>query len=158
MSSAAIPKYTIALQHLERGIELYLRGDSYYSALHLAGAAEEIFKVYVRALPPAAGEAPRSASDQMQELFLELSSAISKSEREELSSWFHERTYTAKNSVKHKRGLTDHSVDFDPREEAEEMLELAVSTYFQLFARTNIPYVACIENFDRALKSRGRVG
>lgn len=134
---------------------MYLRGDSYFSALHLAGAAEEIFKVYVKALSSSSGQACGPISDQMQELFLALSSPESKAERKRLSDWFHDRTYNAKNSVKHKRGVGDNSVDFDPRSEAEEMLELAISTYFQLFAHANIPYVACIENFDVARKSQG---
>ena len=49
MSQAeAVPKHAIAGEHLDRAIELYLRGDSFYSALHLGGAAEEILNVYAR--------------------------------------------------------------------------------------------------------------
>jgi hypothetical protein len=148
-SAAAVPKFTAALELLERGIELYLRGDSYYSALHLAGAAEEVLAVYVRSLPSEPPSPTGSAADQLQEAFIALSSPASAQEREAAAKWFHDRTYDAKNSVKHKRGRGDHSVDFEPKEEAAELLELAVSTYFQLFSRTNIPYLPCIESFDR---------
>lgn len=153
-SALAVPKITAALELLERGIELYLRGDSYYSSLHLAGAAEEVFAVYVRDFPPEPASVQGSASDQLQEAFIALYSPASAKERKAAAKWFHDRTYDAKNSVKHKRGRSDHSLDFEPKEEAAELLELAVSTYFQLFSRTNVPYLRCIEDFDRERRDR----
>jgi hypothetical protein len=150
MSSTAVtPKFTVALELLDRAIELYLRRDSYYSALHLAGAAEEILAVYVRELPTDSPSGAGSASDQLKQLF----AAVTNQEDSQASEkWFHHRTYNAKNSVKHRRGKGDNFVDFDPKKEAEELLELAVSTYFQLFSRTSIPYLPSVEAFDRYRK------
>ena len=145
-STAAVPKFTAALELLDRAIELYLRRDSYYSALNLAGAAEEVLAVYARELPADPGSGVGSASDQLKKLFVAMATL---EEREAAEKWFHDRTYNAKNSVKHKRGKGDNFVDFDPKEEAGELLELAVSTYFQLFSRTNIPYLPSVEAFDR---------
>ena len=153
-TAAVVPKYTAALEFLERAIELYLRGDSYYAALHLAGASEEVLAVYVRGLPSGPSSTCGSTSDQLKQLFIALDSPPSDKEREAAAKWFHDRTYNAKNSVKHKRGQRDHSLDFNPKEEAEELIELAMSTYFQLFSRTNIPYLACIEDFDRQRRSQ----
>jgi len=148
-TQATVPKYTASLELLSRGIELYLRGDSYYSALHLAGAAEEVLAVYVRELPPETLSGTSSASDQMRHAFVALSAPDSPQDRESLEKWFHDRTYAAKNSVKHKRGHRDRLVDFDPKLEAAELLDLAVSTYFQLFSRAELPYLPCIEAFDQ---------
>ena len=145
-STAAVPKFTAALELLDRAIELYLRRDSFYSALNLAGAAEEVLAVYARELPADPASGVGSASDQLKELFVTMATH---EEREAAEKWFHDRTYNAKNSVKHKRGKRDNSVDFDPKEEAGELLDLAVSTYFQLFSRTNIPYLPSVEAFDR---------
>lgn len=47
----------------------------------------------------------------------------------------------------------DQLVDFDPKLEAAELLELAVSTYFQQFTRTDLPYLPCFENFDKKRRS-----
>ena len=146
---ATVPKYTASLELLTRAIELYLRGDSYYSALHLAGAAEEVLAVYVRDLPADPSSGVGSASDQLKQAFLALSDPASPTDKEALEKWFRHRTYAAKNSVKHKFGRKDYVLDFPPQQEAAELLELAVSTYFQLFARTGIPYVPSIEAFDQ---------
>lgn len=147
-SQATVQKYVGSLELLSRGIELYLRGDSYYSALHLAGAAEEVLAVYVRDLPADSSSGVGSVSDQLKEAFLAMSETGSPTDTKALEKWFHDRTYAAKNSVKHKFGRNDHVLDFPPQQEAAELLELAVSTYFQLFSRTGIPYLSCIEAFD----------
>lgn len=144
-----VPKYTASLELLSRGIELYLRGDSYYAALHLAGAAEEVFAVYVRELPPEPLTGCGSASDQLRQAFVALSDPSRPQDEKSLEKWFHDRTYAAKNAVKHKRGRRDYLVDFDPKLEAGELLDLAVSTYFQLFSRTDLSYLSCIEAFDK---------
>ena len=148
-SQEAVPKYTASLELLSRAIELYLRGDSYYSALHLAGAAEEVLAVYVRDLSTDSSSGVGSVSDQLKQAFVALSDPTSPKDEKAIKKWFHDRTYAAKNSVKHKSGRKDHVVDFPPQQEAAELLELAVSTYFQLFSRTGIPYLPCIEAFDQ---------
>ncbi|MDA3875657.1 MAG: hypothetical protein PF483_01055 [Halothiobacillus sp.] len=146
---AHVPKYTASLELLSRGIELYLRGDSYYSALHRAGAVEEVLAVYVRELPPEPFTGSGSASDQLKQAFVALSDPACPKDEESLKKWFHKRTYEAKNAVKHKRGHRDDLVDLDPKLEAAELLDLAVSTYFQMFSRTDLPYLPCIEDLDK---------
>ena len=145
-------KLSAALELLDRSIELYLRQDSYLSALHLAGAAEEVLAVYVRDIPVDSTQGAGSASGQFKKLFVAISGASSQKEIEVAEKWIHDRIFDAKNSVKHVRGKSDFTVDFDPKCEAGEMLDLAISTYFQLFARSNIPYLSRIEMFDRLRK------
>ncbi|UNP29300.1 hypothetical protein [Lysobacter gummosus] len=153
---AIVPKYTVALELLERAIELYMRGDSYYAALHLGGAAEEVLAVYVRAMPPSASNGQRAAADQFKDAFLTFSSPASPEERAGAERWIHNRMFDAKNSVKHKRGRKDEAVDFDAEQEAHDAIDLAISTYFQLFSYLNLPCLACIKNFDA--KGRNKQG
>lgn len=138
------PKYLIALEHLDRSIELYLRGDSYYSALHLGGAAEEILAVYVRE----AQESP--AFDQFKEMVLAISSPVTPKEAEETKEWIYKRMTDAKNSVKHKRGKKDKVVQFDSKEEAHDVIDRAITTYIQLLSHYNLPYISRIRDFDTA--------
>lgn len=86
-----VPKYAAALEMLSRGIELYLRGDSYYSSLHLAGAAEEVLAVYVRELPPDKAHGAGSVSDQLKQAFLALSEPGASRDEDDLGKWFHNR-------------------------------------------------------------------
>ncbi len=161
----AVPKYNASLELLSRGIELYLRGDSYYSVLHLAGAAEEVLAVYVRELTPeqlkrfaelAGGSGVGSASDQMRRAFIALSDPACPHHKQSLEKWFHARTYAAKNAVKHRRGQRDNVVDFDPKLEAAELLDLAISTYFQLFSIMSLPWLPCIEEFEKRRRIEGQ--
>jgi len=56
MAVTSTPKLSIAVEFLERAIELHLRGNSYHSAIHLAGAAEELLNVYTREIELDRGE------------------------------------------------------------------------------------------------------
>lgn len=42
-----VSKLAIAAEYLNRAIELYFRGDAYFSALHLAGATQELLGKFV---------------------------------------------------------------------------------------------------------------
>ena len=139
-----IEKYLIAIEHLDTSIELYLRGDTYYSALHLAGAAEEIFAVYVREI----NKSP--AFDEFQNIVLAFSSPTTPKEVEETKDWIYKRMTYAKNSVKHKRGKKDSIVRFDPKEEAHDLIDRAITTYIQLISHYNMPFISRIRDFDAA--------
>lgn len=88
------------------------------------------------------------AVHQAKDAFLALSSPTSPEERARAERWIHNRMFDAKNSVKHKRGRKDEAVDFDAEQEARDAIDMAISTYFQLFSYLNLPYLACIKNFD----------
>ena len=148
--AATFPKHKVALELLERAIELYLRGDSYYSALHLGGAAEEVFAVYIRDLKDQLPAETKPASDQMKEAFLVYKSPGSPRERAVAEKWIHNRMFAAKNSVKHKQGKGDLVVAFDAKEEAFAVIDLAISNYFSLFSHTKLPWIPCVEEFDQA--------
>lgn len=153
MTFASIPKHDVALELLDRSIELYLRGDSFYAALHLAGAAEELLAVYARAIPIAPAVALSPAFDQMKEAIVSLISPQSPAERIDAEKWAHDRLSDAKNSVKHKRGPRDDSVNFDSKEEAYDVIDRAITTYFQLLSVLRLPHLPSVQAFDARRRS-----
>ena len=56
MAVTSAPKLSIAVEFLERAIALHLRGNSFYSSIHLAGAAEELLNVFTREIELDRGE------------------------------------------------------------------------------------------------------
>lgn len=74
-----------------------------------------------------------------------------------MEKWIYDRTFDAKNSVKHKRGKKDFGVDFDSRQEAYEIIDLAVSNYFIIFSNFNsyfdLPWLAKVSDFDASKRA-----
>ena len=153
MSSAAILKSEVACELLDRAVELHLRGDSFFSALHLGGAAEEILAVCARELPTGAGTFMKPAFDQMKEAIVALSNPTSEEDAKRIEKWAHDRMSEAKNSVKHKRGAKDHTVGFDAKEESYNVIDRAITTYFQLWSPLSLPYLPSIQEFDQRRRS-----
>ena len=156
MPSAAIPKSEVACELLSRAIELHLRGDSYFAALHLGGAAEEVLAVCAREIPAVGGTFMKPAFDEMKELIVELSDPKSEQEERRLQKWAHDRLSEAKNSVKHKRGPQDRTVNFDAKEESYDVIDRAITTYFQLWSPLHLPYLPSIQEFDQRRRSERR--
>ncbi|KFN41771.1 hypothetical protein [Arenimonas oryziterrae] len=155
-STAPTPKLAVALELLERAIELYLRGDSYYSSLHLGGAAEEVLAIYIRDLSDELPATAKPASDHLKDAFLAFKAPSSPRERVAAEKWIHDRMFEAKNTVKHKRGKRDLTVSFDAKEEAFDVVDLAVSNYFVLFSHMQLPWMPCVEQFDQARRREYR--
>jgi len=151
--SDRIPKHAIAMEHLERAMELYQRGDSYYSALHLGAAAEEILAVYARDTQISSTQTLKPSFDEFKEAVFALSAASSPAEQAKTEKWIHDRMTDAKNSVKHKAGRKDAYVGFDAKEEAYVVIDRAISTYFQLFLPLRLPYLPSIQDFDAKRRS-----
>lgn len=148
MSVAKVQKFDVALELLERAIDLYLRRDSYYSALHLGGAAEEVLAAYAREVKTSPTTTLVPAFDQFKDAVLKISASSSPEDAAKTEKWIYDRMMDAKNSVKHKRGTKDRSVSFDPREEAYDVIDRAITTYFQLFSVLELRSLQSIENFD----------
>ena len=149
MTSSAVSKSEVACELLDRAIELHLRGNSYYAALHLGGAAEEVLAVCAREMPVAAGSFMKPAFDQMKEAIVALSNPESEQEARRIEKWAHDRMNEAKNSVKHKRGPKDKTVNFDAKEESYDIIDRAITTYFQLWSPLRLPYLPSIQEFDQ---------
>jgi hypothetical protein len=152
MSVTVTLKISIATEFLERAIELFLRGDSYHAALHLAGAAEEILNVHARAIEFPDGTRMAPTFDQIKDATISVLAPATPAEKARAEKWTHDRMTIAKNSVKHMRGARDKHVQFDSEVEAEEVISRAISTFFQVQPAMGLPVVRLIEAFDRAMR------
>lgn len=154
MPSTVAQKSEVACELLDRAIELFLRGDSYYAALNLGGASEEILTVFAREVPLSEGTFIEPAFDQMKRAIIALSHPTSELEAKEYEKWAHDRMKKAMNSVKHKRGPQDRMVDFDVEEESYDIIDRAITTYFQLWLPLKLPYLPSIQAFDQARRTK----
>ena len=122
-----ISKRTIAAEYLTRAIELYFRGDSYFSAIHLAGAAQELLGKFVE----------RTGADSAHTSLVKGAVRISKYLNEDGEPSTEKKIRAlinhAKNRVKHMDDEGDDVIDFDARAQAKELLDLAVSEFYHLW-------------------------
>ncbi|OBY81762.1 hypothetical protein [Delftia sp. JD2] len=150
MHTDSTPKYEVAVELLDWAIRAYVSGEGYYAALHLAGAAEEVLAVYLRApendLQPAA--------DSFHELVSHLACPADKREAEDLKKYCLDRMNGPRNSVKHKRGHGDNVVTFDAEEEASESIERAYSNYTQLLRKIPLRDLPSIGTFELARRAK----
>ena len=150
MHPDSTPKYEVAVELLDWALQAFLSGTGHYAALHLAGAAEEVLAVYLRApehkLTPAA--------ESFASLFLHLSSPASQQEAAQLTKWVVDRMNEPRNSVKHKQGHSDHAVTFDAEEEADDAIDRAISNYTQLLGKLPLRHLPSIGTFDQARRAK----
>lgn len=95
----------------------------------------------------------KPAFDQMKEAIVTLSKPSSAAERQEVEKWAHKRMNDAKNSIKHKRGAKDNSVNFDARQESYDMIDRAITTYVQLFSIHRLRHLPSIQEFDQSRRA-----
>jgi hypothetical protein len=148
----AIPKHAVATELLDRALRLYFEGDSYFAALHLAGAAEEVLAVYIRGLKEDDGEPLVPAFDSLREAAALLAEREVGADRKVVERRIGEAMNEAKNSTKHKRGRSDEFVDFDARTEAKQMLDFAVANYYQLAPSLGLAHTPLLERFNDELR------
>ena len=147
-----IGKQTIAAEYLTRAIELYFRGDSYFSALHLAGAAQELLGKFVE----------RTGTDSAHTSLVKGAVRISKFVNEDgepsTEKQIRAAVNYAKNRVKHMDNEGDDAVDFDPRIQARDMLNLAVSEFYYLWGNgANLELSDEIEKYNRYQVERSAI-
>lgn len=123
MSSAQTPKLVIAVEYLDTAAVLWLHEVNHYSAMHLAGAAEEI-----------AGKACRISGkrahydDLRKNVLRMLSSAGIAHTEKQLTEAF----YGPKNAIKHMDSKNDATVSIDARKEAAEYICAAYCNFEKL--------------------------
>ncbi|EHR70720.1 hypothetical protein BurJ1DRAFT_1866 [Burkholderiales bacterium JOSHI_001] len=133
------PKHQVAVELLDRAVQMYFAGDSYFAALHLAGAAEEILAVYVREELGADGKPRRTAYDDIHRAAIEFATRVDQTPRKKIEQEIADLMNWPKNSTKHRRGQGDHHVLFDPKSEARIMIDFAISNYDRLTLRLRLP-------------------
>ncbi|KWA39974.1 hypothetical protein WL27_15065 [Burkholderia multivorans] len=131
----------VATELLTEALRLFLEGKAYFAALNLAGAAEEVFGKFVQAN----GGVP--ALHSVRALALKFEEAL-REDGDEVSPPTTEKDMAdvinhAKNMTKHR--ITD--VDFDPKEEAQDLLDRAVQNYNSLQSLLNLSEIALVNDY-----------
>ena len=138
-------KLAVATELLDRALLMYYAGDSYFAALHLAGAAEELLAVYVKKYGGTSSfESLKSAAVRMSKFFSDDRTSSNPKDIGDLLN-------AAKNSTKHMRGKNDTQVRFDARSEAKEMLDLAVTNYYFLMGFHELTETDMLRRFNAEL-------
>ena len=124
MPSVEYKKINIASKMLETALKLFLEDKDYFSALHLAGACEEILGKQIEFLGKETSIESNIKAIQAIKKTLSGIDMTDKDERDTFNS--------AKNSIKHMRDGNDSTITMDPEYEAEEMLSRALTNWNRL--------------------------
>ena len=122
MPVTATNKIAIACELLDSSLRLYYEGGSDYSALHLAGAAEEIFGSYVK---QHGGE---TAFESLRSATVKISAFLDKNSTESSPKEIADIMNHAKNNTKHGSG----EVSLSARSEAKDLLDRAIQNHHYL--------------------------
>ncbi|HZX76345.1 hypothetical protein [Lysobacter sp.] len=144
----AVEKLTVACEFLEQALRLYY--ESYhFSAIHLAGAAEELLGAHLTLLGQSSTfHSYRTAGVELANA-LGSGSPVTRKDMEGLLNH-------AKNRSKHMDLAEDNFITFDPAEEARELLDRAVSDYYHLMQYCQLPETPLVARFNReVLGARG---
>jgi len=139
----AVQKLTVASELLEQALRLYYE-NHYFSALHLAGAAEELLGAHLRVM----GQS--SAFHSFRTAGVELVKGSSDGPLmtgKEMEGLLNH----AKNRTKHMDSAEDSVVTFDPAEEAHDLLDRAVSDYYHLMQYCPLAETPLVARFNREI-------
>ena len=136
-------KLAVATQQLDTALRLYFGRREYFSAITLAGAAEEILGVYPKIhKQPNAFDADLESSLRVYR-WLHGTDGSSDSMQKTINR--------VKNSAKHMRGKNDVRLTCDPREEARDILDRAVTNYYHLMSFEDLSETPRIRRFNAHL-------
>jgi hypothetical protein len=136
-------KLSVATQQLDTALRLYFGRRDYFSAITLAGAAEEILGVYLkRHRQPNAFDEDLEASLRVYRWLHNQDTSPEK---------MHKTINRVKNAAKHMQGFADVELFCDPREEARTILDRAVSNYYHLMSFEDLRETPRIRRFNEHL-------
>jgi hypothetical protein len=146
MGAKAHAKLDVATQQLDTALRLYFGRRDYFSAITLAGAAEEILGVYLKR-----HKQPNAFDDD-----LDASLRVYRWLHKEDGSpeWMQESINRVKNAAKHMRGRGDLELICDPRDEAQSILDRAVTNYYRLMSFEDLAETPRIRRFNEHLVSK----
>jgi len=121
MPEAVYSKLDIAREHLDAAIEFFLAGNHFFSAIHLAAAAEELFGAHLpnsRRISTLAWKAEKGLKSKLGH------TASDREARKSVNEW--------KNEVKHMNDDTSPTLKIDPVFAAEYHIEQALINFYKL--------------------------
>lgn len=118
-------KRAVALSLLQEAIVIYKRGNNFFAALHLAGAADEVLGKYLDV------KGIKHSLKTKKDAFILISKELYKREIED--NYVINFLNKAKNSIKHldAKDKNDH-ISMDPKEEAKDMIDRAITNWWLL--------------------------
>src|SRR5215813_5965710 len=123
MTEIEVPMLEIAREYLDAALEFFLKQTKFFCAIHLAGAAGELFDAHLQK----SEQFFRSAWKAEEALMSEAGSAPSDAEaRQSVNKW--------KNEVKHMNDGSQ-TVTIDPEFAAECLIEKALVSFYKLKLR-----------------------
>ena len=143
--SAPTPKLIVAVELLDRALRLYYEGGSDFSALHLAGAAEELLGKHVE------DKVGQSSFASLKAAAVCFSKYLNAGGEESTPKAIAVVMNRAKNSTKHMDDMSDGSVSFDPRAEAHALLDRAVTNFYQAMSHFQLQETDLIRRFNQEL-------
>lgn len=145
---SATSKLDIATELLDRALKLFYERDSYFSAIHLAGAAEEVLGAYVTS------HGGVSAFESLRDGEVKLSKHIRDDGIESSPKRIANAMNHAKNATKHMDDGDDDRVYFNAEFEARELLDRAVMNYYDLMQFLPLRETPLLQRFNSELTSR----
>ncbi|WKT61902.1 hypothetical protein Q2E61_06815 [Microbulbifer thermotolerans] len=124
MAIAAHNRRCMALRQLETALSLYFEKEDYYSVITLSGAADEIFGQLLKA------EKKENSLENINKSVAEIYKSLTGEDFDPKE--IAKRANRARNSLKHWSPGQPLVVEFDAREEAQDMLNRAIDNYWQL--------------------------
>jgi hypothetical protein len=140
-------KLIVAVELLDRALQMYYEGNSYFASLNLAGAAEEILAAYVKKY------GGTSSFESMRDLALMISKQdIEKNyiddDIEPTAKSINFIINQAKNTTKHMDKPNDDLVYFDAQAEAKDCLDRAVNNYYYLMNFLDLEETSLLQRFN----------
>ncbi|MCG6976866.1 MAG: hypothetical protein LJE56_10795 [Acidiferrobacterales bacterium] len=140
------PKLEIGLELLETSLRCYFETKEYYSSLHLAGAAEEILGAHLTII----GEENSFRNTKRSTLAVGKEIIGTTQTGKEVTNFLN----YFKNHTKHMNGIEDSAVGFSGKEEAYEILDRAISDFYNLMNYFNLSETELIRRFNQRLNAK----
>jgi hypothetical protein len=137
------PKQRVALELLDSALQMYY-AKNYFAAIHLAGAAEELFGTYLELWKSAKPAADSFHDEAVQLLGYGLGEVPAALSKQLYRAIFHSR-----NRTKHMNLQDDHDINFDPLLEAETVLSRALSNFYEVAEMLGVRPTRRMYRFDR---------
>jgi hypothetical protein len=138
-------KLLVATELLDRALRLYYEGNSDFAALHLAGAAEELLAKHIEA------KGGESSFTNLRDAAVGLSKYLNESGEASTPKSIANVMNHAKNATKHMALKDDQLVFFDARSEAHDLLDRAVSNYYQAMSEHELEETELVRRFNHDL-------
>jgi hypothetical protein len=141
--SVMTPKQRVALELLDSALQMYY-AKSFFAAIHLAGAAEELFGAYLELWNSAKPAAESFHDDAVQALGYAADEVPAP-----LSKLMYRAIFHSRNRTKHMHLRDDHDISFDPLQEAEAVLGRALSNFYEVAEMLGVTPTRRMYRFNR---------